>query len=88
MLGLGDDQEQIHFVAKLICKYIMHKAELYLKFKPSIVGAASVLLALNLSIRKPICDALSLDHITSVEIPYNSVSLWNPKIEGITKIKA
>lgn len=80
VFGLEGDQDQILFVAKLICKYIIHKSELYLNFKPSVVGAASVLLALNLSIRKPISDALSLDFITSFEIPENPLSLWKPKI--------
>ena len=85
---LDSDQNQILFVAKLICKYIMHSAVLYLNYTPSIIGAVSVLLALNLSIRKPISDALGLDHIKSIEFTEEPLGAWKPKIEATTRIKA
>lgn len=46
---------------KLICKFIVERSHLYLGHKPSVLGATSTILALNICKSPVITEALDLE---------------------------
>lgn len=80
-------ERQVLFITKLLCKYMAHKSEIYLQHRPSVIGAVSVVLALNISSSQKITEALKFDLLFKMRESAGVLGAWTPAVESVTRIK-
>lgn len=74
-------------MSNLLCKFIGYKTSLCLNNKPSLLGAASILVTINILKSEILAPLLSLNQLKIIEFQESGpLEIWNDKIENLTKI--